>query len=102
MSGLGHQVERGSLAEAVGAKGILSTQPDVLTPVEAAKVLRLGRTTMYGLLREEKIRSFRVGRKVLIPRRCLEEFVDRAAELNYNGVSQMVGNPSRCEKGETT
>ena len=80
---------------------ILSNLPDVLTPVEAAKALRVGRTTMYRLLGEKQIKSFRIGQKLLIPKEFLQDFVAKSAKMCYNMDSQMVGNPSRCEKGET-
>lgn len=80
---------------------ILTNLPDILTPTEAAKALRVGRTTMYRLLSEKRIKSFQIGRKILIPKRHLREFVANSTELCYNTDSQMVGNLSRCEKGET-
>lgn len=80
---------------------VLPNSPDVLTPIEAANALRIGRTTMYRLLSEKQIKSFQIGRKILIPKEYLREFVAKSSELCYNSDSQMVGNPSRCEKGET-
>ncbi len=81
---------------------VLPNLPDVLTPTEAAKALRVGRTTMYRLLSEKRIKSFQIGRKILITRDYIQEFVAKSAELCYNNDSQMVGNLSRCEKGEAT
>ena len=34
--------------------------PDVLTPMEAAKVLHIGRSTIYKLLSEGEIKSFKI------------------------------------------
>lgn len=76
--------------------------PDILTPAETAKVLHIGRTTMYRLLKEKQMKSFQIGRKILIPKKFLQEFIANSAKLCYNTDSQMVGNLSRCEKGETT
>lgn len=67
--------------------------PDILTPAETAKVLHIGRTTMYRLLKEKQIKSFQIGRKVLIPKKYLQEFIAISAELCYNSDCKMVGNP---------
>jgi excisionase family DNA binding protein len=42
---------------------------------EAAQVLGLGRTTTRQLIREGKLRSVRVGRRLLVPRRAIEEYL---------------------------
>ena len=70
----------------------LSDLPDILTPAETAKVLHIGRTTMYRLLKEKQIKSFQIGRKILIPKKFLLEFVAKSAELWYNNECKMVGN----------
>lgn len=44
----------------------MDTLPDILTPADTAKVLHIGRTTMYRLLKEKQIKSFQIGRKILI------------------------------------
>jgi excisionase family DNA binding protein len=41
----------------------------------------LGRDTIYQLVREGRIRSVRVGRKILIPRSELEAFIERELEV---------------------
>ena len=46
---------------------------------ESAKMLGLGRTKMVQLVAEDQIRHIRVGRRVLIPRSALEEFLDTQA-----------------------
>lgn len=79
----------------------MNTLPDILTPAEAAKVLHIGRTTMYRLLKEKQIKSFQIGRKILIPAKYLEKYIENKADICYNIGSQMVGNLPRCEKGET-
>jgi excisionase family DNA binding protein len=42
--------------------------PDVLTPEETARFLRLGRNTTYEQLRQGVIPSVRIGRKLLVPK----------------------------------
>jgi excisionase family DNA binding protein len=46
---------------------------------EAARELGIGRDTVYQLVREGRLRSVRVSRKVLIPRVELRAFVEREA-----------------------
>lgn len=43
----------------------------VLTPVETAKLLRIGRATVYEQIRLGTIPSIRMGRRILIPRAAL-------------------------------
>ena len=47
---------------------------------ESAKMLGLGRTKMVQLVAEDQIRHIRVGRRVLILRSALVEFIDRQAQ----------------------
>lgn len=51
--------------------------PSLLVTVEeAADLLRLGRTHMYELVMSGHIASVKLGRRRLIPRKSLEEFVE--------------------------
>jgi excisionase family DNA binding protein len=45
--------------------------PDVLTVVEAARVLRIGRHTLYEAVRRKEVPAIRVGRKILISKSAL-------------------------------
>jgi excisionase family DNA binding protein len=45
------------------------------TVVEAARLLGVGRSTMYELVRRGEVSSVRLGRKVLITRSTLEELL---------------------------
>lgn len=49
--------------------------PDILTPVQASKALRIGTKTFYSLIRERKLGHIRIGKKILVPRHCLVDFV---------------------------
>lgn len=46
----------------------------------ACQVLGIGRTKLYGLINEGRIRPIKVGRRVLIPRSELEALVKRLEE----------------------
>jgi len=50
----------------------------VLTPIETAKLLRIGRGTVYEQLRIGAIPSIRIGRRILVPRAALMKMLERA------------------------
>jgi len=54
------------------------TEPLVLTPIEAAKLLRIGRGTAYEQIRCGTIPSIRMGRRILVPRAALMQMLEMA------------------------
>jgi excisionase family DNA binding protein len=58
----------------------MDTATLLLTPEEAARALRLGRTTIYALMRANELPSVRVGAARRIPRAALDAWIaDRLA-----------------------
>lgn len=55
----------------------LENLPLLLTVVEMASVLRIGRNAAYQLVKDGNIRSIHVGRSIRIPRNALIQFVER-------------------------
>lgn len=51
----------------------------LMTIEEAAETLRLGRTFTYGLVMDGKLQSIKIGRRRLVMRTSLKEFIDRTA-----------------------
>ena len=49
--------------------------PDILTVSQAANALGVGRNTMYQLVHTHQIGSKRIGKKFIIPKACLVDFV---------------------------
>ena len=49
--------------------------PEVLTVPEAAKLLRTGKNKAYELVREGRLRTVKVGGKILVPKLRLIEFL---------------------------
>lgn len=49
----------------------------LLTPAEAAQVLRLGRTTIYALIKQGALRPVHIGRSCRLSRAELERYVNR-------------------------
>lgn len=60
---------------------MFSGYPEVLTPVEASKLLRLGRNKTYDLIKSGSLHSIKVGGKIIVPKVCLIEFL--RDENNY-------------------
>ena len=55
----------------------LTGEPLLLTPEEAAQVLRVGRTTLYALIKDGNLRPCHIGRSCRVSRAELERYVDR-------------------------
>lgn len=54
--------------------------PDRLLSIpEAAEAMSIGRTTLYGLIGQGRIRTVRAGRRVLVPANAIAEYVREAA-----------------------
>ena len=51
------------------------SDPLLLTPEEAADVLRLGRTTVYALMKAGELRAVHIGRSCRLSRSELERYV---------------------------
>jgi excisionase family DNA binding protein len=60
-------------------RDILAAQPLLLTSEEAADVLRVGRTTVYALMKSGDLHAVHIGRSCRLPRAELERYVDRLA-----------------------
>jgi excisionase family DNA binding protein len=52
-----------------------TSPPEVLTVEEAARVLRISRQTAYEGVRSGEIPSLRIGARLLVPRRRLEQML---------------------------
>ena len=50
--------------------------PLVLTPMETAKLLRIGRATVYEQIRCRAIPSIRMGRRILVPKAALIKMLE--------------------------
>ena len=53
----------------------------VLSVEEARRLLGLSRGLMYQAIRTGQVPSVRIGRRILIPRRALEQMLDKADTL---------------------
>ena len=53
-----------------------------LSPAEAAKLIGIGRTKFYALLKENQIPHIRIGHRILIPVKELENWIHQQAIKN--------------------
>jgi len=54
----------------------------VLTPVETARLLRIGRATVYEQIRQGNIPSIRMGRRILVPRAALMRKLESGSDVS--------------------
>ena len=57
---------------------MLNNYPDVLTVKEVAQVLGICENSAYRLIRDKAIGSRKVGRKILVPKVCLTDYLNSA------------------------
>jgi len=64
----------------VSAEGSLDAHALLVTPVEAARRLSVGRTTIYALMASGELSSVTIGRCRRVPVTSLQSFVDRLVD----------------------
>ena len=69
---------------------IFRGEPEVMTVVEAAKLLRVGKNKAYSLISSGKLKSIKIGGKILVPKLCLVGFL--TDENNYQFSSQFASD----------
>ena len=69
---------------------MFKNEPDVLTVPDVIRLLRMGKNTVYKLLKEGAIGSIKQGKKIIVPKVCLVEFLTNAA--NFQAPSPTVPN----------
>lgn len=58
---------------------MLENYKDVLTVKETKEILRIGFNKVYELLKNGDIRSLRIGKKIIIPKTAVVEYLQTAA-----------------------
>ncbi len=69
---------------------MFKNEPDVLTVPDVVRLLQFGKNTVYGLIKEGRIGSIKQGKKIIVPKVCLVEFLTNAA--NFQTPSPTVPN----------
>ena len=54
----------------------LTNYPEVLTVDQMCEILHIGKFKAYELLKTHTVRCMRIGKKFIIPRASIEEFLD--------------------------
>ncbi len=67
---------------------MFKNEPDVLTVPDVVRLLQFGKNTVYGLIKEGRIGSIKQGKKIIVPKVCLVEFLTNAE--NYQTPSPTV------------
>jgi len=60
-------------------KEIFAEYPDVVTPDDLQTMLKIGRNSVYDLLKNKLIKSIRVGKKYIIPKENVIDFLKTAS-----------------------
>ena len=63
-------------------------EPEVLTVPDVIRLLRIGKNSVYQLLKDGKINSIKQGKKIIIPKVCLAEFLTNSQ--NYQASSPLI------------
>ena len=69
---------------------MFKNEPDVLTVPDVVRLLQFGKNTVYSLIKEGRINSIKQGKKIIVPKVCLVEFLTDAG--NYQTPSPTVPN----------
>ncbi len=64
---------------------MFKNEPDVLTVQDVTRLLKIGKNSVYALLKEGKISSIKQGKKIIVPKVCLVEYL--IDERNYQILS---------------
>ena len=57
---------------------MLNNYPDVMTVEQLAEVLGIGKNSAYALIKSHEVGSRRIGRKIIIPKSCVIDYLQSA------------------------
>ena len=83
----------------------MAGEPLLLTPEEAADVLRIGRTTIYALMKAGELHAVHIGRSCRLSRAELERYVNRLQaphRLRRPRRAPTAGKAPRARAGSST
>ena len=73
------------VSESLTQQGMIpmfSNYPDIVTVPQVMKMLGIGRNAVYKLLQANEIRHRRIGRRYIIPKQAVIEFINKASDAN--------------------
>lgn len=65
---------------------LLKDEPEVMTVLEAAKVLRIGKNKTYDLINSGRLSSIKIGGKIIVPKMCIVSFLMDTNNYQFNAV----------------
>lgn len=72
--------------------------PDIITIEQLMTMLRIGKSSAYALLQQNKINHVRIGRKYIIPKQSVVGFV---SNFSYNGGQVINDRHNHSQEGRT-
>ena len=60
--------------------------PDIVTVEDIQEMLRIGRNSVYDLLKKKSIKSITVGKKYIIPKQSVIDFVNTACNNSLSAL----------------
>lgn len=78
-------VSRALTCAHVNQNGEKKMQPDLLTIPEFCHAVNLGKTSVYKLINQGKITALKLGKKTLVPRSSVEDFVASLPRYKQEG-----------------
>lgn len=66
-----------------------------LTPQEVADILKIAKNTVYELIKRGELNSYRVGKKVRVDEKDVEEYKNRTKSIKNNNQANIIHNSTR-------
>ena len=85
----------GTVDKDLRGPGTGAQQPMLLTVTEAARLLRISRNLCYELIAQKQLPHIRLGRRILLPRYGLEQWIARTAGLPETPQAVISFSPQR-------
>lgn len=57
-------------------QNLISNYPDVLSVEDLQNILRIGRSATYTLLKENKIKTLKIGKRYIIPKQSVIDYLN--------------------------
>ena len=75
-----------------------SVAPRMYTRADALRILRIGETSLHWLTKTGKLRSVRIGARVLIPATEVERLCRKGTTLSGAEKAAALSDPKRCRR----
>ncbi len=95
---MGRKHPYGSPLFAQKIQKMLKDEPEVLTVLEVARILRIGKNKAYIMINAGSLSSIKVGGKIIVPKMCLISFLLDTENYQFSSpkVPNNAGHTERC------